>query len=79
MAGHEEIPYLIRLLDDESEIVRSAVIQELSAYGPDLERLLREACPCPDKKQRRLLDVVILDIKAARLQSHWPRLRAATD
>ena len=79
MAGHEEIPYLIRLLDDESEIVRSAVIQELSAYGPDLERLLREACPCPDKKQRRLLDVVILDIKAARLQSDWPRLRAATD
>ena len=79
MSGHEKISYLIRLLDDESELVRSTVRQELSAYGADLERVLREACPRPDKKQRQLFNVVIRDIKAERLQSHWPRLSAATD
>jgi hypothetical protein len=55
------------------------VKEELSAYGADLERLLKEAFPAPDRSRRLLLDTVIRDIKADRLRSHWPRLSAVTD
>lgn len=74
--SRDKLPHLVRLLDDESEVVRAAVKEELSAYGPDLERLLKEACPSPDAQWRRLVDSVIREIKADRLRSHWPRLHA---
>jgi len=41
MAQREEIPHLIQLLDDESEVVREQVLRELLAFGPGLDELLR--------------------------------------
>lgn len=37
MADSAELPYLLQMLDDDSPVVREALIRELGAYGPELE------------------------------------------
>lgn len=38
MADSAELPYLLQMLDDESPVVRDALMRELGAYGPELEK-----------------------------------------
>jgi hypothetical protein len=37
-----KLPYLLKLLDDDSEEVQKAVLKELKAFGPDLDKELAE-------------------------------------
>ncbi len=45
MARVDELRSLLRLVDDENEVVREAVKRRLAAIGPSLEALLQEAGP----------------------------------
>ncbi|MBI4432913.1 MAG: hypothetical protein HY592_05485 [Candidatus Omnitrophica bacterium] len=40
MPDSKKLPYLIKLMDDESVVVRKAVIKELAAFGPSLDQEL---------------------------------------
>ena len=51
MPDPEQIPHLLRLLDDESETVRKAVADALSAFGPSLEQELAQLAEPPDEEQ----------------------------
>ncbi len=78
MAQREEIPHLIQLLDDESEVVREQVLRELLAFGPDLDELLRELDDQLTPEQRHLVTRLVsghLEEKARRdAWRMWPSL-----
>ena len=38
MPDPKELPYLLKLLDDESEVVKEAVVKELAAFRESLEK-----------------------------------------
>ena len=42
MADPNQLPHLIKLLDDDSRVVHDAVIKELHAFGPDLQKQLQK-------------------------------------
>ena len=42
MADPNQIPHLIKLLDDESSDIRETVVKELEAYGPTLKEELKK-------------------------------------
>jgi regulator of sirC expression with transglutaminase-like and TPR domain len=42
MPDPKQLPYLLRLLDDESPTVRNTVLEELAAYGPTLSEDLAD-------------------------------------
>jgi heat shock protein HspQ len=60
MLDPDQLPHLLRLLDDDSERVRKAVAKALSSYGPTLEDALARLPEPPDEAQlqlvRRLLE-----------------------
>lgn len=41
MSDRDQLPYLVRLLEDESPVVREHVLRELAAFGPALEQELQ--------------------------------------
>ncbi len=49
--ANEQLPYLIRLLEDDTPAVRQAVLDALAAFGPELESELDalETPPTPDQ------------------------------
>lgn len=78
MAQREEIPHLIHLLDDESSVVREQVLQELLAFGPGLEEMLRELDEQLTPAQRSLVTQLVaghLEMRARRdAWRIWPSL-----
>ena len=55
MPDAEQLPHLLKLLDDESEGVRRAVAMALSSYGPTLEQALTQLAVPPDEAQTQLI------------------------
>lgn len=47
----EQIPHLLKLLDDESDTVRRAVAEALAAFGPSLQQELARLTEPPDEGQ----------------------------
>jgi hypothetical protein len=76
MTDPQKLPHLLRLLDDDSEIVRQTVISELAAYGPNLERELSRLQITPTERQRELIRELLQDCSRARLRSEWASWRA---
>lgn len=59
MPDRNQLPYLLKLLDDNSPVVRQAVLEELSAYGPSLEEdLLRAGWRPPEGHPDPLRDLI---------------------
>lgn len=50
MPDTHQLPALLRLIDDTSEVVRTTVIGELSAFGDELEAALRALPSPPDEE-----------------------------
>lgn len=66
-----QIPYLIRLLDDESSKIRETVFQQLTAFGPNLKDYVRQN-PFPiTSSQRYYLDMIFQDYKSLSLRRLW--------
>ena len=55
MPDPAQLPYLLRLLDDDDEPVRQSVAAALAAFGPSLTRELARVAPPPDEAQMRLI------------------------
>ncbi|MFQ5504570.1 MAG: heat shock protein HspQ [Planctomycetota bacterium] len=72
MTTDTDLPHLLRLLDDDSEVVQKAVVERLIAMGPGLEEELRsmENVPRPASSPtlRRALEVH----RRARWVEAWP-------
>ncbi len=57
----QKLTYLLQLLDDESEVVRDALMKELAAYGPSLEEALERLPVPPDAAQRAAMRALFSD------------------
>lgn len=72
MTDSRQIPYLLKLLDDESADVRGPVLKALEAFGPGLEAALAPYAPGLDTPERRVLQRVIASQRRGELKSAWP-------
>ncbi len=71
-----QIPFLMRLLDDDSPDVRGAVMDQFAAFGDSLEDLLRNV-PLPEHpRQRRLIQSLLREGRRRRLEAGWAALTA---
>lgn len=59
MADNSQLPFLIRLVDDRSPVVRAKVARELVAFGPRLEQELDELGLSLSPEQKLLVDEII--------------------
>ena len=71
MPDPQNLPYLIRLLDDDSEVVRESVLKELSSFGPFLEiELSRSNVRTSDEQRHQIRN--LLGVHARQwLRDHW--------
>ena len=71
MPDPKELPYLLNLLDDESEVVREAVVKELAAFGESLEEELARLPKSLDTSQQSLLRHILEDYRRDCLKGAW--------
>ena len=62
MPDPKTLPYLLKLLDDDSQVVKEAVLKELAAFGPALEEELSHLPEPLDAKQKELLQRLIQNL-----------------
>lgn len=72
MPDISQLPYLIRLLDDDSTLVQQAIRKELDAFGDDLDIALTSIESPPTPQQWDQLDLIRADQRRARLLEEWP-------
>ncbi len=59
MPDPKQIPYLIRLLDDESETVHKLVLQELASFGASLPHEISRLEPPLDEAERIIVQCMV--------------------
>jgi regulator of sirC expression with transglutaminase-like and TPR domain len=52
MPDARQLPFLLKLLDDDSPVVREAVVEQLRSYGPALSGMLDELDPDPAQRRK---------------------------
>ncbi len=67
----KQIPYLIQLLDDDSEVVRAEVVKALKAYGPELPAELGKQTFEISPEGRKILDGILGAHKREWLRRAW--------
>ncbi len=72
VADPRELPALLRLLDDDSPVVRNAVTERLAAFGPELGAELAALDRTPDPGARDLLREVLSGPRRVWLREVWP-------
>ncbi len=72
MPDPKQLPYLIRLLDDDSPIVRDAVLKELASFGPSLEPELAHLQITPNQDQMLVIEDLLATHSRQWLQEAWP-------
>jgi hypothetical protein len=73
MPDPRQLPYLLRLLDDDSPDVRGAVMDQFAAFGDSLEDHLK-GVPLPE--QPRLIQSLLREGRRRRLSAGWADLSA---
>ena len=71
MTEPEQIPHLIKLLDDESFDVRKVVAHELSAFGPNLKLELKKIGQPLTPSQREHIEKIMEGYKRTQLKRTW--------
>jgi regulator of sirC expression with transglutaminase-like and TPR domain len=79
MATAADLPHLVRLLDDESEIVRENVLTALASFGPYLEIEMSRSNIATTAEDRHRLRNLLGQHARHWLQRSWPSWKAATD
>jgi hypothetical protein len=74
MPDPRQLPYLIRLLDDDSPDVRGAVLDQFAAYGDSLEDHLKGVTLPDHPRQRRLIQSLLREGRRRRLSAGWGSL-----
>ena len=54
--ANEQLPHLIRLLEDDTPVVRQAVMDALTAFGPELKTMLSSLDEPPTAEEWQLLE-----------------------
>jgi hypothetical protein len=73
MPDPSQLPFLLRLLDDESPAVRAKITETLRAYGPALEAELRRLGLMPNARQAALLGELWRPERSRSLLEAWRR------
>lgn len=73
MVTRREIPALVKLLDDNSPSVRATVVQELSAFGMELQGELSRLPFSVNSTQKTLADNIVMTQKREWLRQAWPQ------
>jgi hypothetical protein len=71
MSDPKKLPFLIKLLDDESTLVKESVKKELIAFGPALEEELQRLNPPPDRTQKNLIQDFVQEGRRETLKNSW--------
>lgn len=72
MTRVEQLPYLLKLLDDDSPVVRESVFRELDGFGTELEEEISLLPYEPTPEQCILLEPLLVRNRATILTSTWP-------
>lgn len=64
----KQLPHILQLLDDPSEVVQAAIADVFESWGSDLEPTLEKLDTPPDATQRELIDQIMLDHAEQRFQ-----------
>ncbi|MDH3253017.1 MAG: transglutaminase-like domain-containing protein [Ignavibacteria bacterium] len=72
MTDESQIPYLIRLLDDDTPSVRASVMRTLASFGPSLDDALERHGVVPDARQMHVLEPLLVEHRGSRLRQQWP-------
>jgi regulator of sirC expression with transglutaminase-like and TPR domain len=67
----DQLPYLVRLLDDESDMVREAVGEALDTFGADLEAALDRLQPPVEETDRRRAAELVASHRRRWLRRNW--------
>lgn len=70
-ANPDDLPHLLHLLDDPSELVRVAVFRGLQAFGPALPEALGEHVGQLDRVRRARLLTILCELEALELRRRW--------
>src|SRR5262245_15822499 len=73
MPDPKQLPSLLKLLDDDSPVVRRAVLRELTAYGADLESEIERLAQPIDAHARQELERLLNEQGRTRLKQAWPQ------
>ncbi len=60
MPDKTQLPYLVDLIDDESEVIQKTIVKKLASYGPCLEDELRN-CPAPMDTHKVRIALYLVD------------------
>lgn len=71
MPDPAKLPFLLKLLDDESPVVQEALALELSAFGPALPAALERLPFGLDPEQKEILFNLLGDHQRTLLQKNW--------
>lgn len=75
----EQLPHLIRLLDDETPLVRESVTKALLSLGDEIETEIHKQSIALTDHQRALLDGVLSERSRAWLRTEWDVWRRMPD
>lgn len=78
-ADPDQLPHLLRLLDDPSPVVRTAVSRQLRAFGRRLAPLLESLPERPAPETFDLIDDLLDEERRAALRAAWAAWQAAGD
>ena len=73
MPDPKQIPHLIKLLDDESEMVLEAVLKELAAFGPTLREELAKLPEPLSNEQQEKIQTLLADHNRHWLKENWKK------
>ncbi len=68
----KQLPYLLNLLDDESEEIRQEIIRHLASFGPQLKSELLKLPPALILPRENALEKILLTQERETLLQTWP-------
>jgi|ERR1041385_7881979 regulator of sirC expression with transglutaminase-like and TPR domain len=71
MPDPTQLQHLIKLLDDDSDIVRETVLKELAAYGPSLETELIRQHIQPSENEKQIMQDILEGHNRTWLKEQW--------
>lgn len=73
MTSKDQLPFILSLIEDETQEVRDNVLKGLTDYGSTLEKDLLEFSDLLDSKALKLLDPIIQENRRQWLKHNWTK------
>jgi len=77
MPDPKQLPYLLNLLDDESEDIRKEIVRQLASFGPELKNELLKLPPAMLLPRENALEKILLAQERETLLKSWPHWQEA--